>query len=107
MFQDELFYDVLCKYISNWYNSWGLPSEVIREFEGTLGEFRPFFMDWAEMLPEEKQRLINSEERCYSQLELPEDNHTDACKCIKAIWDFVMYRGYCRPNVLSMKIQIE
>ena len=50
MFQDELFYDVLCKYISNWYNSWGLPSEVIREFEGTLGEFRPFFMDWAEMV---------------------------------------------------------
>ena len=50
MFQDELFYDVLCKYISNWYNGWGLPSEVIRGFESTLGEFRPFFMDWAGMV---------------------------------------------------------
>jgi len=50
MFQDELFYEVLCKYISNWYNGWGLPSEVIREFEGTLEEFRPFFMDWVGMV---------------------------------------------------------
>ena len=37
MFQDELFYDVLCKYISDWYKGLELPSEVIGKFEGTLG----------------------------------------------------------------------
>ena len=46
MFQDELFYNVLCKYVSNWCEGSGLPSEVIRGFEGTLEELRPFFVDW-------------------------------------------------------------
>jgi len=46
MFQDVLFYDVLCKYVSEWCEGSGLPSEVIRGFEGTLEGFRPFFMDW-------------------------------------------------------------
>ena len=50
MFQDELFYEVLCKYISDWCKGWGLPSEVIEEFEDTLGEFRPFFEDWVGMV---------------------------------------------------------
>jgi len=50
MFQDELFYDVLCEYVSEWCEGSGLPSEVIREFEGTLEEFRPFFMDWIGMV---------------------------------------------------------
>jgi len=45
MFQDKLFYNILCEYISDWYNSWGLLSEVIREFEGTLEGFQPFFVD--------------------------------------------------------------
>jgi len=54
-------------------------------------------------LPEEKQRLINSEE--LRHLELPEDNHTNARKCIKAIWDFVTCRGCCRPDVPGMMIQ--
>jgi len=46
MFRDELFYNVLCKYVSDWCKDSGLPSEVIEEFEGTLEEFRPFFVDW-------------------------------------------------------------
>jgi len=50
MFQDELFYDVLCKYVPKWCKDSGLPSEVIGEFEGTLEEFRPFFMDWVGMV---------------------------------------------------------
>ena len=50
MFQDELFYKVLCKYVSKWCKGWGLPSEVIGEFEGTLEEFRPFFEDWVGMV---------------------------------------------------------
>jgi len=49
-FQDELFYDVLCKYVSKWCKGLGLPSEVIGEFESTLVEFRPFFMDWIGMV---------------------------------------------------------
>jgi len=56
-------------------------------------------------LPEEKQRVINSEELRHLQLELPEDNHTDARKRIKAIWDFVTCRGCCRPDVSGMIIQ--
>ena len=50
MFQDELFYDVLCKYISKWCKGLGLPPEVIGGFEGTLEEFRLFFMDWIGMV---------------------------------------------------------
>ena len=50
MFQDELFYDVLCKYVSDWCEGLELPSEVIGEFEGTLGEFQPFFMNWVGMV---------------------------------------------------------
>ena len=50
MFQDELFYDILCKYVSDWCKGSGLPSEVIRGFEGTLEEFRPFFVDWVGMV---------------------------------------------------------
>jgi len=50
MFQDQLFYEVLCKYISDWCKGSGLPSEVIGEFEGTLEEFRPFFEDWVGMV---------------------------------------------------------
>ena len=50
MFQDELFYKVLCKYVSDWCKGSGLPSEVIRRFEGTLEEFRPFFVDWVGMV---------------------------------------------------------
>ena len=50
IFQDELFNDVLCKYVSNWCEGWGLPSEVIRGFQGTLEEFRPFFVDWVGMV---------------------------------------------------------
>jgi len=46
MFQDELFYDVLCKYISKWCKGQRLPSKVIGEFESTLEELRPFFVDW-------------------------------------------------------------
>ena len=50
IFQDELFYDVLYKYVSDWCEGWGLPSEVIRGFEVTLEEFRPFFEDWVGMV---------------------------------------------------------
>jgi len=50
MFQDRLFYNVLCKYVSEWCEGSGLPSEVIRGFESTLGEFWPFFMDWVGMV---------------------------------------------------------
>ena len=50
MFQDELFYDILCKYVSDWCKSSGLPSEVIRGFQGTLEELRPFFVDWVGMV---------------------------------------------------------
>jgi len=50
MFQDQLFYKVLCKYVSKWCKGLGLPSEVIGEFEGTLEEFRPFFVDWVGMV---------------------------------------------------------
>jgi len=50
MFQDELFYDILCKYISDWCKGLGLPSEVIREFESTLEKFWPFFVDWVGMV---------------------------------------------------------
>ena len=50
IFQDRLFYDVLCKYVSNWCKGLRMPSEVIRGFEGTLEEFRPFFVDWAGMV---------------------------------------------------------
>jgi len=56
-------------------------------------------------LPEEKQRLIRSEEWRHLQLELPEDNHTDARKHIKAIWNFITCRGCCRPDVSGMAIQ--
>jgi len=56
-------------------------------------------------LPEEKQRVINSEEWRHLQLELPEDNHTDARKRIKTIWDLVTCCGCCRPDVLGMIIQ--
>ena len=50
MFQDQLFYDVLYKYVSDWCKGFGLPLEVIGEFEGTLEEFRPFFVDWVGMV---------------------------------------------------------
>ena len=50
MFQDELFYDILCKYVSDCCKGSGLPSEVIRGFQGTLEEFRPFFEDWVGMV---------------------------------------------------------
>ena len=50
MFQDQLFYDALCKYVSDWCEGWGLPSKVIEEFEDTLEEFRPFFVDWVGMV---------------------------------------------------------
>jgi len=56
-------------------------------------------------LSEEKQRLINSEEWCHLQLELPEDNHTNARKRIKAIWDFITCCGCCHPDISSMIIQ--
>ena len=56
-------------------------------------------------MPEEKQRLIRSEEWRHLQLELTEDNHTDARKRIKAIWDFVTCRGCCHPDVPGMIIQ--
>ena len=36
-------------------------------------------------------------------MELPEDNHTDARKHIKAIWNFITCR--CRPDVPGMIIQ--
>ena len=50
MFQDELFYNVLCKYVSDWCEGSGLPSEVIGEFEGTMKELWPFFEDWVGMV---------------------------------------------------------
>jgi len=50
MFQDQLFYDVLYKYVSDWCKGSRLPSEVIEEFEGTLEEFQPLFMDWVGMV---------------------------------------------------------
>jgi len=50
MFQDELFYDVLSEYVSDWCKGLRMPSEVIGEFEDTLEEFRPFFMDWIGMV---------------------------------------------------------
>jgi len=56
-------------------------------------------------LPKEKQRVINSEEWHHLQLELPEDNYTDAHKHIKAIWDFVKCRGCCHPDVSGIIIQ--
>ena len=56
-------------------------------------------------MPEEKQRFIRLEEWRHLQMELPEDNHTDARKRIKAIWDFVTCCGCCRPDVPGMMIQ--
>jgi len=56
-------------------------------------------------LPEEKQRVIKSEEWRHLQLELPEDNHTDARKHIKAIWNFITCCGCCHPDVSGMAIQ--
>ena len=56
-------------------------------------------------MPEEKQRLTNSEEWHHLQLESPEDNHINARKRIKAIWDFITCRGGCRPDVPGMTIQ--
>ena len=56
-------------------------------------------------MPEEKQRLIRSEEWRHLQLELTEDNHTDARKRIKAIWNFITCRGCCRPDVPGMITQ--
>ena len=50
MFQDQLFYNVLCEYVSKWCKGLGLPSEVIGEFESTLEELRPFFEDWVGMV---------------------------------------------------------
>jgi len=50
IFQDWLFYNVLCEYVSEWCEGFGLPSGVIRRFEGTLEEFRPFFVDWVGMV---------------------------------------------------------
>ena len=50
MFRDELFYNGLCEYVSNWCKGSGLPSEVIEESEGTLGELRPLFEDWVGMV---------------------------------------------------------
>jgi len=46
MFQDQLFYKVLCKNVSDWCEGLGLPSEVIGEFESTLEKFRTSFVDW-------------------------------------------------------------
>jgi len=56
-------------------------------------------------LSEEKQRLTSSEEWHYSQLELPEDNHTDAGKHIKAILNIIMCHGCCLPDAPGMAIQ--
>jgi len=50
MFQDRLFYGVLHRYASDWCQGSGLPSEVIGGFEDILEEFRPFFVDWVEMV---------------------------------------------------------
>ena len=50
MFQNELFYDVLYKYIYNWWKGLGLLLKVIREFENTLEEYQLFFVDWVEMI---------------------------------------------------------
>jgi len=36
MFQDELFYNALCKYVSKWCKGFGLPSEVIGEEWGCM-----------------------------------------------------------------------
>ena len=124
MFQNELFYNALCKYVSKWCKGFEPLLEVIGEFEGTLEEFWLFFIDWVGMvynlfqylllladlllslqLSEEKQRLISSEEWHHSQLELPEDNHTDAGKHIKAILNIIMYCRCCLPDVSVMAIQ--
>jgi len=45
MFQGELFYSILCKYASDWCKGLGLPLEIIGDFESTLEEFQPFFVD--------------------------------------------------------------
>ena len=50
VFQDELFYQVLCKYVSDWCRGLGLPLKVIRKFEDILEEFRLFFVDWVEIV---------------------------------------------------------
>ena len=50
IFQDRLFYNVLCKYVSKWCKGRRLPLKVIGEFEGTLEEFRPFFENWVGMV---------------------------------------------------------
>ena len=50
MFQNELFYDVLYKYIYNWLKGLGLLLKVIGEFEDTLEEYQLFFVDWVEMI---------------------------------------------------------
>ena len=50
MFQDELFYGVMCNYVSDWCKDSELPSEVIEEFGSTLEEFWPFFVDWVGMV---------------------------------------------------------
>jgi len=56
-------------------------------------------------LSKEKQRLISSEEWHYSQLELPEDNHTDAGKHIKAVLDIIIYHRCCLPDISGIAIQ--
>ena len=50
MFQDELFYNALCKYVSKWCKSFEPLLEVIGEFEGILEEFWLFFIDWVGMV---------------------------------------------------------
>ena len=50
MFQNELFYDILCKYVSNWRKGSELLLEVIRKYEDTLKELQLFFEDWVGMV---------------------------------------------------------
>jgi len=93
MFQDELFYDVLCKYVSKWCKGSGLPPEVIGGFEDTLEEFRLFL---------NRPRLLNLEEWGHFRRELLGDKHTDVRECI---WGFIMRHRCCRPDVPGMIIQ--
>ena len=50
MFQNELFYNALCKYVSKWRKGFEPLLEVIGEFEDTLEEFWLFFIDWIGMV---------------------------------------------------------
>ncbi len=124
MFLDELFYNGLYKNVSDqckvWDCHWRSLENLRAPWKDSGHSLQPgqeqyatFFSCLSSLadillspqLPEQKQRFIRLEERYYSQLELLEDNHTNAHKHIKTIWDFIMCCECCCPDVLGIIIQ--